>query len=145
MKRIPAIKDVMTPFPYSIDSDKPLVDAKNMMVEHHIHHLPVTEAGKLFGVITLSDIRLSSDPDNNTLHKHDLVVKDFTVANPYTVELKEPLDNVLVHMASQHIGSVVVMRGDRLAGMFTLRDACRVFGEYLRKYCRPPLGGDDVA
>ena len=144
MKRIPAIKDVMTAFPYSVDAEKPLEDARTMMLEHDVHHLPVTQDGKLFGVITLSDIRLKSDPGHSGIAKGALV-KDYTFADPYHVDLKEPLDNVLIHLSNYHIGSVVVMRGDRLAGMFTLRDACRVYGEYLREYCRPPLGGNDVA
>jgi len=50
------------------------------------------------------------------------------------------LDHVLMEMADRHIGSVLVVREKRLAGIFTVTDACRRFGEFLRATFPP---GDD--
>ena len=47
MKRIPAIKSVMTAFPYSIDIDAPIEEAIEFMRRESIRHLPVTENGDL--------------------------------------------------------------------------------------------------
>ena len=63
MKRIPAIKTVMTPFPYSIEPKAPVKEAQDIMVDHGIHHLPVTEEGELAGMISLDDINLILDKD----------------------------------------------------------------------------------
>ena len=63
MNKIPPIKDVMTPFPYSIDAGKPLDDALSMLRQHEIHHLPVTREGKLFGLVLMSDILAAADSD----------------------------------------------------------------------------------
>ena len=46
MKRIPAIKSVMTAFPYWIDANETLLAAEKMMSEHEISHLPVKHDGK---------------------------------------------------------------------------------------------------
>jgi acetoin utilization protein AcuB len=118
VERIPAIKSVMTPFPYSIDPEAEAVSARAMMDEHEIRHLPVK-------------------------HGDSLVVKDVMVAEPYVVDLNERLDNVLLRLADQHDGCALVVKHGRLAGIFTSTDACRVFGQHLRSL--RGSSGNDVA
>lgn len=43
-----------------------------------------------------------------------------------------PLDEVVLHMADEHIGSVLITENNQLAGIFTATDACRYLGECLR-------------
>ena len=43
----------------------------------------------------------------------------------YIVDLATPLAAVLRHMATERIGSAVVMQRGKLAGVFTANDACR--------------------
>jgi CBS domain-containing protein len=83
--RPPQLKNVMTPFPYSVDVEAPVDEAERFMREHKIRHLPVMEKGVLKGVITDRDIKLMLGPD---------------------------------------------WRG-KLAGVFTVTDACRAFADYL--------------
>ncbi len=144
MKKIPQIKTVMTPFPYSIDIDKTVLEARQFMREQNIRHLPVTEAGELVGITSDRDIKLvlGSDPAPTT--KKPPRVGDIYQADAFIVDLSEPLDNVLVHMAAHHIGSAIVTRRGKLVGVFTVTDACHHFGEYLRNPFRSP-GGDDAA
>ncbi len=144
MKPPPQLKTVMTPFPYSVDLNSPLADAKELMEEHRVRHLPVTDGQALVGVVTERDmnIRLAQNPARTG--PEGLSVKDMYVSDAYVVDLNEPLDNVLLTMASRHIGSVVVTRKNRLAGVFTCTDACRCFGQYLRQMS-PRGGGDAVA
>lgn len=144
MKKIPAIKAVMTPFPYWIDGAKPLAEAENMMIEHDISHLPVKENGEIIGVIAKYDINAAKSDWISTEDIDNLSIKDICVPNPYVVDIDEPLDNVVMHMAYYHIGSALVVKKDRLAGVFTVNDACRCFGEYLREQYRPS-GGNDIA
>ena len=53
MKHMPLIKSVMTPFPYSIETERSLDDARAMMNRHNVHHLPVMQNGRLIGVISV--------------------------------------------------------------------------------------------
>ena len=134
----------MTPFPYSIDIDAPINEARAFMHKQNIRHLPVIAGGKLAGVISDRDIKLYLGPDLDYPEADTTLVRDVYLANPYVVDLNESLDNVLNAMAEKHIGSVLVTRDGKLAGLFTATDACRTFAEYLRKRFRP-TGGDEAA
>lgn len=141
MKRIPLIKSVMKPFPYTIDVDEPVSRAKDLMAEHGIRHLPVTEKKKLVGVISDRDIRLVTGARPGISAEEDLKVRNVCHLEAYIVELTERLDTVLLRMAAMHIGSAIVVKSDRLVGIFTMTDACRCFAEFLRSHC--PAGPDD--
>ena len=144
MKKVPAIKTVMTPFPYSVDIDAPISEAQEFMRRHKIRHLPVTHEHSLIGVLSDRDIKLYLGPDLAYPKVTETRVRDVYMDHPCIVDLNERLDNVLEMMAERHIGSVLVTRQDKLAGVFTVTDACRSFAEFLRDQFRP-VDGDDAA
>jgi hypothetical protein len=45
-------------------------------------------------------------------------------------------------MAEHQLGSAIVTRRGKLAGIFTVTDACHHFAEYLREQVRRAGGGD---
>jgi CBS domain-containing protein len=143
MKRLPSIKTVMTPFPYSVDANASVDEALQFMRQHKIRHLPVTEDGVLAGIVSDRDIKLMLGPDFAYPEGSDLKVRSAIVADSYTVDLSTPLDEVLSHMAEHRLGSALVTRKGKLAGVFTSTDGCRAFAEYLRSHFRIP--GDDEA
>ncbi len=143
MSRIPMIRSVMTPFPYAIDADAPLTQARAMMVEHGVRHLPVTHDDQLVGVVTDRDLKRALDPSLGLPPRNELYVKDVCVFEPYVVDMGEPLDRVLRHLAQTHIGSALVVRKGRVVGIFTTIDACRCFAEHLGN--QAPGVGDDAA
>ena len=143
MRHVPLIKSVMTPFPYSIAIDSRIEDAQAMMAEHDIRHLPVKENGKIVSVISDRDIRLTFQSGSQR-DKDSLRVRDVCVPETYIVELNERLDSVLLHMARYHIGSALVVKNGKLAGIFTTTDACRCYGRYLRSLF-PTGNGHDAA
>lgn len=141
MKRIPSIKRVMTPFPYSIGIDQPLAVAVEIMNQHDFRHLPVVEDDQLVGVLSERLVREASERAKQAGGAAS--VRDAPILEAYVVELDAQLDNVVLAMADQHLGSALVVKNGRLVGIFTSTDACRCFGEYLRSEF--PVGGDDVA
>ena len=142
MRRIPAIKSVMTAFPYSVDIDAPIAEASEFFQKHDIHHLPVTENDELVGVLTARGISFYLETAKNKKKKKDVIVRDAYVNNAYVVDLNERLDKVLQTMAERHIGSALVTRRGKLAGVFTVSDACSNFAKYLREQFKPPEGND---
>jgi len=142
MKRIPFIKSVMTPFPYSIGIDAPISQAERMMKEHDIHHLPVIEGDSLVSVISNREVALAVNPAVGS-NEQSLSVRDICSHKAYVVELMEPLDRVLLHMARNHLDSAIVVKDDKLVGIFTNTDACRCFGQMLRSLF--PSGSGDAA
>jgi len=141
MKRMPTIKSVMTPFPYTIEIDRDLAAAQEMMSEHEIHHLPVSDDGRIVGVISKHDVEtaLARDPGTPAAAR---TVKSCYSTQIYVVGLSKPLDALLLEMADRHYHSAVVVKGDKLAGIFTVNDACRHYAELLQSQY-PPSPEDD--
>jgi acetoin utilization protein AcuB len=140
----PQMIAVLTPFPHSVEVDAPVAEAREFMHEHDIRHLPVTEHGKLIGIISDRDIKLLLSEDFKIESKDELKVRDAYVVDPYIVDVCEPLERVLDTMAERHIGSALVTKKGKLVGIFTGVDACRHFAELIRQAYRT-LDGDDAA
>lgn len=140
---VPKIKSAMTPFPYSIALDQSIESAESMMSVHGIRHLPVTQAGRLIGVLSERDIKRAAAALADETRARELRVGDVCELEAYVVDLNETLDDVLAEMASRHSDCALVVRGGKLAGIFTTSDACRGYAEMLRSTF--PRGGDDDA
>jgi acetoin utilization protein AcuB len=142
--RRPTIKSVMTPFPHSVDIDAAVTEAQEIMRTYQVRHVPVEENGELVGVATQRDIDRMLNPALDDRDRSRIRLRQVYKPNPYVVDLNTPLDRVLREMAERHIGSALVVRKDKLAGIFTVSDACRVLADVLRArfVCD---GGDDAA
>jgi len=144
VKRIPQIKNLMTPFPYSIGETAPLEEAQAFMRAKRIRHLPVTRDGVPIGMITDRDIKLVLGPDFAYPEPGELTVEQVMIKEVYAVDLGERVDNVLTHMAEHHLGSALVTKKGRLVGVFTATDACQAFAAHLREEFGPH-GGNLIA
>jgi acetoin utilization protein AcuB len=129
MRRIPRIKSVMTPFPYSVAPSASLEEAIAMMSAHDIRHLPVCESHAVIGILSERDVRvaLAVRPGETRL-----TIKQICT-DPYTVDLERRLDEVADEMAQRRIGSAIVLRGDKLAGILTTTDICRLLATTIRE------------
>ena len=126
------IKEAMTPFPYSVAPDTSGDQARRMMEDHEIHHLPVKAGGDIVGVVSAADLeRARADVP---------AIAAVMQTDPYVVELGSSLEDVLLTMAERHIECVLVTKAGRLAGIFTVVDACRAFSDVLRSL--RPEGGN---
>ncbi len=139
MDRMPAVAAVMTPFPHSIDIDAPVERAQEMMRRHRFHHLPVMEEGQVVGLVSEYRLRRAL-ASGRTLAG----VRDICTLDPWVVPTAAPLDAVLARMARDQIQTVLVVKEGKLAGIFTLTDACRHFAAVLRQKF-PGSGGNEAA
>ena len=142
MKSIPTLATTMTPFPHSIDVNQPLKDAVAMMEENGFHHLPVTEDGKLVGVLSERDIRYVDSPFSSASLEDDLYVKDIYTSRAFEVDIHDSLEAVLATMAEKHISTVLVTKNGKLAGILTHNDVYRKFAEVIHKLKAKPEGND---
>lgn len=141
---IPSMATVMTPFPHSVQPEDSLRYARELMVQHEVRHLPVVTGHELVGILTDRDIKRALDPALGLPPRDELFVGDVYVPDAFVVDVSTPLDGVLAHMTRHHIGSALVTKHGRLAGIFTAMDACRLYCEHLRRLF-PAQAGDDVA
>ena len=57
-----SVTDVMTREPITLDGDALAYEAALLMMQNHIHHLPITSGGKLLGMVSRSDfMRLETE------------------------------------------------------------------------------------
>jgi acetoin utilization protein AcuB len=138
-RRIPLIKAVMTPFPYSVQVDGSVGEAAALMREHRIRHLPVVDGEDLVGVVSDRHIRMATEPAETGGPSEELTVGSLCERNVYVAELTERLDGVLDEMLERRIGSAIVVKADRVVGIFTTVDACR----FLRRLLEDFFPSDD--
>lgn len=132
----------MTPFPLAIEAEADISDALSMMHEHRIQHLPVMEQGKLVGLLWERDIRVAKGLQAN-LPTEGVPVGRVCNREPYVVDISERLDHVVLEMASRRVGAAIVLRKERLAGILTTTDVCRLLGETLRENAHMGYDDDD--
>lgn len=140
------IRSVMTPFPHAIDVEASLDKARRMMRQHQIRHIPVKERDALVGLITDRDIKLVLGPYlDGSGNDEGLRVRQACVFDVYTAEMTTPLRVVVAEMARRRIGSALVTKDGRLAGIFTATDACRCLAELLGNSLDLSPDDDEVA
>lgn len=142
MKRMPRIKDVMTAFPSFIDASLSMSEARDMMKEHRVGHLPVKSADGVLSIISLRELERIKLPGHSHTDFDELTVGDLCPLDSYVVDLYTPLIEVLDYMAANHTDCALVTRQERLAGIFTFSDACKAYSKHLKDEFFPSGGGD---
>lgn len=145
MRHIPQMVVVMTPFPHHIDAAATLADAAEMMETRNVRHLPVLERGDVIGVLSESDLERARMPGHPLRDETELLVGDVCTQRPYFVDVSDPLDRVLDAIVEKRLGSVLVLKGGELAGVFTAVDACHLLAQTLREHFPHPTPGTEAA
>jgi acetoin utilization protein AcuB len=141
-KKMPIVGAVMTSFPYFVESDDTVIKLERMMDEHGIRHLPVQKNGRLVGIVSERDLHHVISRMASAEAKLNSHARDIMIAVPYVAAFNTPLNEVVAQMARRHIGSVIVLRRGKLAGILSSIDVCRIFAEYLEGQFAPASGFD---
>jgi acetoin utilization protein AcuB len=145
-KRMPIVGAVMTSFPYFVEADDTAATMERMMDEHNIRHLPVQENGTVVGIVSERDLHHQVRRGAPKAEKDKIRARQIMVPDPYIVPFRTPLHEVVFEMAARRIGSVLVQRQGKLAGILSAMDVCRIFGEYLENmFPGGKRGGDSAA
>lgn len=141
-KKMPVAGAAMTSFPYFVESDDPLGRLEKLMDERAIRHLPVQEKGKIVGIVSERDLHHRLPRSMAPEEKSRLRARDIMIADPYIVAFNTPLSEVAARMALRRIGSAIVTRRGKLAGIISAMDICRLFAEYLNQQFGVASGND---
>jgi acetoin utilization protein AcuB len=133
MSPAPTIGSVMTKFPYSIECGVHASTARSMLTQLKIRHLPVTEGDRIVGAVTDRDLKQAEALGLDLAVTGDIRVADVCNRDIYLVGPDESLEQVLTHMADNHIDVTFVVEQGKLAGLFTVTDVCRHYAELLRR------------
>ena len=132
---MPPISRYMTRQPWTIERGATLTAAHQLMRSQLIRHLPVMDSGKLVGIVTERDLHLietlrDANPD-------EITVGEAMTEQVYVAAPGDEVAAVVEAMAERKIGSVVVMQGGRVEGIFTSVDALQVLADVLRRTVDP--------
>jgi acetoin utilization protein AcuB len=125
-----AIENFMTPTVHSVRSGAAVSEARAMMRQHAIRHLPVLDAGRLVGMVSERDLTIVAGIRG--VNAEMLSVEEAMSQDVLAVTPEESLATVAARMAERRAGSAVIARGERVLGIFTTTDALRALAFFAR-------------
>ncbi|MCU1281457.1 MAG: hypothetical protein JWM53_5003 [bacterium] len=123
------VRSFMTPTPHTVGVTQSFADARRLMREHRIRHLPVLDGDTLVGVVSDRDLAMVGNLLGAEAERH--TVAEAMTPHPRFISPDSSLEWVAAEMSQSKFGSVVVVDHDRVVGIFTTIDALRALGELL--------------
>jgi CBS domain-containing protein len=120
--QMPLVGAVMTPFPHFVRPEDSIASIHELMERFDIHHIPLQRGTALVGVISETELAKQGKARR---------AADLDLPPPYIVGIGARLSDVVREMSERHLGSVLVVRHEKLAGILSVTDACRLLAEAL--------------
>lgn len=143
-KKMPSVGSVMTPFPFFADAADSLAKVERLMRKHKIRHVPVQRDGEVIGIVSERDLHRWASQSGSVTDRTAVLAAEAMVPNPYVVPFDTPLSEVANEMNRRRIGSALIVRHGKLAGILSVMDICRILASVLDAEF-PAKDGDDAA
>jgi IMP dehydrogenase len=118
--------------PVTIDPDRPIADALEIMHQYHISGLPVTQNDKLVGILTNRDLRFEKRLDRKV---REVMTRENLITGPPGIELEEAKE--ILH--ANRIEKLLIIDGEnQLRGLITVKDIQKA--AQFPKACKDHLG-----
>lgn len=128
------VRNLMTLTCVTVPPTMPVLEARHLMLEKKIRHLPVTDGPKLIGIITDRDIRLNLPSAATSLSVWEInyLLAKLTVGavmsrNVIAIESDRELREAAQLMLDHGFGALPVVDGGLLVGIITETDLLRAF------------------
>ncbi|MBE0618150.1 MAG: CBS domain-containing protein, partial [Proteobacteria bacterium] len=132
------IKHLMTPDPISISPEKSVADAREIMTEKGIRHLPVMDEGRLVGLVTRSSLAQALPGLGTGLTRFEYnyltsstKIREVMIPDPALGTEDMAAEEGARIMNSKRISSLVVVRDHKPVGIITDTDICEAMLELL--------------
>ena len=120
----------MTSNPVCVSVNAPVSDARKMLEEEKVHHLPIVEGDHLVGIMTPNDfLRVSfgefGNQDSRNLDAildHTYKLSELMNADPVTVDAQQTVRDAAIILASSNFHSLPVVDNSKLVGIVTSSD-----------------------
>jgi CBS domain-containing protein len=121
-----SIEAIMSTNLITLSPSATLAEARTLMHEHRIHHLPVLDGDKLIGLISLTNVLAATDSflrdDGSRIHADEIDITDAMVTDVATVDVSASLRHAALFLEKHKIGCLPVMDNDDLVGIITDTD-----------------------
>ena len=128
------VRDLMTGGPIVVEPGTPVVEARQLMLKERIRHLLVVDDGRLVGVVTDRDIRLSLPSQATTLSVWELnyllarlTVGEIMSKTVIAIGPDRPATDAARLMLDHKIGGLPVVQDGAVIGIVTETDIVRAF------------------
>jgi acetoin utilization protein AcuB len=121
----------------TVDKEKNIFDAQELMAKHRIRHLPVVDPdNRLIGIITDRDIRSAlpynffrdTPSDEEKARFCSLKVMDVMSSNPIAISASHTIQDALLLIQDSKVGALpVVDDNNKVTGIISVRDLLRAF------------------
>ena len=118
------IDEFMTSDPFTLGEANTIDDARSVMTEKHIRHIPITDkAGHLLGLVTQRDILKATAPDTTASGDganqklSEIMIQDISTVHP-----KDSVRQAAIYLQSHKYGCLPVIADDLLVGIITDSD-----------------------
>jgi CBS domain-containing membrane protein len=123
------ISEIMNTDLHTLTEDDSVEDARRLMAEHYIRHIPVIAKGnRLVGLVSQRDVLAAADSslvtssENARAHEALIAISSIMSVSVDTVEETASLRGAALYMQRNKIGCLPVVRGEALAGIITDSD-----------------------
>ena len=122
------INEFMTSEPYTLSETDSLNDARKIMTERHIRHIPITDNdGHVLGLVTQRDILAATEPGLKVQTKGiscelDIKLADIMIRDVSVIHREDSLRQAALYIQSHKYGCLPVVSDDRLVGIITDSD-----------------------
>ena len=136
------VRHAMTEAPTTARPDLNAADAAGMMRSHDVGVIPISEEGKLIGLVTDRDLVVRVLAQRK--HPMEVPLRDIMTTSAVTVTPDMELTDARDLMAQHHVRRLPVMKGEELVGILSLGDVAvassskRTIGEALDEISESP-------
>jgi CBS domain-containing membrane protein len=121
-----SIDAIMSTNPVTVPPSATLAEARSLMQDNNIHHLPVSDDSGMVGLVTITNVLAATDSflrdDRHRIHANEIIVGDVMVTDVATVDINASLRQAALFLEKHQIGCLPVMSDDALVGIITETD-----------------------
>jgi CBS domain-containing membrane protein len=131
---IPTVHQAMSRFPVTLEPASTVGEARQLMEDHGVRHLPVVDHhDRPVAILSDRDLRMVEAAVGGRESAREVAISLVGTETPYRVHQTAHLGPVLLDLAAQQIGSALVVDDDQeMVGILTMTDACRLYGQELQ-------------
>jgi CBS domain-containing protein len=121
-----SIDAIMSTNLVTVEPSATLAEARTLMQDNRIHHIPVVEGDQLVGLVTLTNVLAATDSflrdDQSRIHANEIGISDAMVTDVATVDINASLRHAALFLEKHKIGCLPVLDDDKLVGIITDTD-----------------------
>jgi CBS domain-containing protein len=124
------VDEFMTTEPCTLRETDTINDARQIMTEKHIRHIPITDSeNHVLGLVTQRDVLAATAPvlslsirSDAVASEQDIRLSEIMIRNVSVIHQYDSLRRAALHLQSHKYGCLPVVSDDRLVGIVTDSD-----------------------